>query len=121
MFSETSVSHSVQGGGLIPGGSAYRGSASRTVSIQRGGQTPPPISASEGGVGQTPLCLRPGVCPTLLVVTFSDGHCSGRYGSNRNAFLLTQCGLTVNGCDWHILSNNDKRIVLHYLTRCRIH
>ena len=102
-------------------GVCLQGSLHPGRSPSKGVDRPPPYLPRRGGVGQTPLCLRPGVCPTLLVVTFSDGHCSGRYGSYRNAFLLTQCGLTVNGLDWHILSNNDKRIVLHYLTLCRIH
>ena len=30
---------------------------------------------------------------------------------------LTQCSLTVNECDWHILVGNDKRINSHCLTR----
>ena len=29
---------------------------------------------------------------------------------------LTQCDLTVNGCDWHMNKGNDERFVLH-LTR----
>ena len=31
---------------------------------------------------------------------------------------LTQCSLTVNECDWHILTGNDERINSHCLTRC---
>ena len=36
---------------------------------------------------------------------------------------LTQCSLTVNECDWHILAGNDERINAHCLNRgqlCRI-
>ena len=32
-------------------------------------------------------------------------------------YSLTQCGLTVNECDWHILEDNDERINSHCLTR----
>ena len=32
-------------------------------------------------------------------------------------YSLTQCSLTVNECDWHILAGNDRRINLHCLTR----
>ena len=32
-------------------------------------------------------------------------------------YSLTQCSLTVNECDWHILAGNDKRINSHCLTR----
>ena len=32
-------------------------------------------------------------------------------------YSLTQCSLTVNKCDWHILAGNDKRINSHCLTR----
>ena len=35
-------------------------------------------------------------------------------------YSLTQCSLTVNGCDWHILAGNDVRINSHCLTR-RLH
>ena len=34
-------------------------------------------------------------------------------------YSLTQCSLTVNGCDWHILAGNDERINSHCLTRLR--
>ena len=29
-------------------------------------------------------------------------------------YSLTQCSLTVNECDWHILADNDERIDLHF-------
>ena len=32
-------------------------------------------------------------------------------------YSLTQCSLSVNECDWHILEGNDKRINTHCLTR----
>ena len=32
-------------------------------------------------------------------------------------YSLTQCSLTVNECDWHILAGNNKRINSHCLTR----
>ena len=32
-------------------------------------------------------------------------------------YSLTQCSLTVNECDWHILAGNDERINSHCLTR----
>ena len=32
-------------------------------------------------------------------------------------YSLTQCSLTVNKCDWHILAGNDERINSHYLIR----
>ena len=32
-------------------------------------------------------------------------------------YSLTQCSLTVNGCDWHILVGIDERINSHCLTR----
>ena len=32
-------------------------------------------------------------------------------------YSLTQCSLTVNECDWHILVGNDERINSHCLTR----
>ena len=32
-------------------------------------------------------------------------------------YSLTQCSLTVNGCDWHILAGNDERINSHCLIR----
>ena len=32
-------------------------------------------------------------------------------------YLLTQCSLTVNECDWHILAGNQERIKSHCLTR----
>ena len=34
-------------------------------------------------------------------------------------YSLTQCSLTVNECDWHILAGNDKRINSHCLIRYR--
>ena len=30
-------------------------------------------------------------------------------------YSLTQCSLTVNECDWHILAGNDERINSHCL------
>ena len=35
-----------------------------------------------------------------------------------NIYSLTQCSLTVNECDWHILAGNDVRINSHCLIRC---
>ena len=35
-------------------------------------------------------------------------------------YSLTQCSLTVNECDWHILAGNDERINSHCLTRTKI-
>ena len=32
-------------------------------------------------------------------------------------YSLTQCSLTVNECDWHILVGNDERISSHCLIR----
>ena len=32
-------------------------------------------------------------------------------------YSFTQCSLAVNGCDWHILADNDERIKSHCLTR----
>ena len=32
-------------------------------------------------------------------------------------YSLTQCSLTVNECDWHILAGNEERIKSHCLTR----
>ena len=32
-------------------------------------------------------------------------------------YSLTQCCLTVNECDWHILAGNDEIINSHCLTR----
>ena len=32
-------------------------------------------------------------------------------------YSLTQCSLTVNECDWHIMAGNDERINSHCLTR----
>ena len=34
-------------------------------------------------------------------------------------YSLTQCSLTVNECDWHILAGNDERINTHCLN-CEI-
>ena len=34
-------------------------------------------------------------------------------------YSLTQCSLTVNECDWHILAGNDERINSHCLIRSR--
>ena len=34
-------------------------------------------------------------------------------------YSFTQCNLTVNECDWHILAGNDERINSHCLTRDR--
>ena len=36
---------------------------------------------------------------------------------NCEIYSLTQCGLTVNECDWQILAGNDDRIVVHCQTR----
>ena len=35
-------------------------------------------------------------------------------------YSLTQCCLTVNGCDWHILAGNDDRIKSHCFIRTSI-
>ena len=35
-------------------------------------------------------------------------------------YSLTQCSLTVNEYDWHILAGNDERINSHCLTRCAV-
>ena len=40
--------------------------------------------------------------------------------ANCKIYSLTQCSLTVNDCDWHILAGNDERIVEHCLTRIPI-
>ena len=32
-------------------------------------------------------------------------------------YSLSQCSLTVNECDWHILAGNDEKINSHCLTR----
>ena len=37
--------------------------------------------------------------------------------ANLKIHSLTQCNLTMNGCDWHILAGNNERIVFHCLTR----
>ena len=36
--------------------------------------------------------------------------------ANHKIHLLTQCDLTVNGCDWNILVGKGNKIVLHCLT-----
>ena len=36
-------------------------------------------------------------------------------------YSLTQCSLTVNECDWHILAGNNERINPHCLIRLRAH
>ena len=35
-------------------------------------------------------------------------------------YSVTQCSLTVNECDWHILAVNDERINSHCLTRNKL-
>ena len=36
--------------------------------------------------------------------------------ANCKIYSLTKCGLTVNGCDWHILAGNHERILVYCLT-----
>ena len=41
---------------------------------------------------------------------------ANQWKANIKIYSWTQCDPTVNGCDWHILVDNDERIVLHFLT-----
>ena len=36
--------------------------------------------------------------------------------SDTKIYSLTQCSITVNKCDWHILKDNEERIKSHCLT-----
>ena len=41
-----------------------------------------------------------------------DAFMQVRRSLNSKIYSLTQCDLTVNGCDWLILAGNRERIVL---------
>ena len=43
--------------------------------------------------------------------------CANQQKAGTKIYSLTQCSLTVNECDWHILAGNDERINSRSLTR----
>ena len=69
--------------------------------------------------------LCPLVPPLLNVIFYCHHERNNSYyfsGANQQKegtkiYSVTQCSLTVEECDWHILGGNDERINSHYLTR----
>ena len=66
---------------------------------------------------------RPFGCPIICTDIYSKRN-NSYYFSRANQqkagtqiYSLTQCSLTVNEGDWHILAGNDERINSHCLTR----
>ena len=104
IYSLPTASHSVHKGGrglplwgLRTRRVCLQGSLHPEESASKGWRDPPPEGLSRGGGHTLWVCIRESAHPLLLVVTSSGDHCSSRYASYWNAFLLTQCGLTVNG------------------------
>ena len=63
------------------------------------------------------LDVKPDAMPatkeTIHIISFQP--ISKKVGTK--IYPLTQCSLSVNECDWHILAGKDERINAHCLTR----
>ena len=67
------------------------------------------------------IFLQVSVCPHgILQKERNNSYYFSRANQQKvgiKIYSLTECGLTVNEFDWHILAGNDKRINSHCLSR----